>query len=114
MESFHDLLIEEPESPLGSDSSRGSHHPSRECFMTGTPEGHIESIHKEEATPTNNLNDKAEGETVAPPHMRVEQLEAQHQGIEEARLQLEQECVELDREIEHHGDGGRARAMAST
>ena len=37
MESFHDLLAEEPESPSGSDSSRGSHHPSRECFMTGTP-----------------------------------------------------------------------------
>jgi len=26
-ESFHDLLAEEPESPSGSDSSRGSHHP---------------------------------------------------------------------------------------
>ena len=27
--SFHNLLAEEPESPSGSDSSRGSHHPSR-------------------------------------------------------------------------------------
>jgi len=36
-ESFHDLLLEEPESPSGSDSSRGSHHPSRECSMTGSP-----------------------------------------------------------------------------
>ena len=27
MESFHDLLVEEPESLSGSDSSRGSHHP---------------------------------------------------------------------------------------
>ena len=107
MESFHDLLTEEPESPSGSNSSRGSHHPSRECFMTSTPEGHIESIHEEEATPTNDLNDKVEGETAAPPHMRVEQLKARHLVLEEAQLHLEQEYVELDREIEHHGDGGR-------
>ena len=44
VESFHDLLAEKPESPSCSDSSRGSHHPSRECFMSGTPKGHIESI----------------------------------------------------------------------
>ena len=71
-ESFHDLLIEESELPSGSDSNRGSHHPSHECFMTGTPEGHVEGIHKEEATLMNDLDDEAEGETVAPPHMRVE------------------------------------------
>ena len=33
MESFHDLLVGESESPSDSDSSRGSHHPSQECFM---------------------------------------------------------------------------------
>ena len=76
VESFHDLLVEEPESPSDSDSSRGSHHPSRECFMTGTPKGHVESIHVGEATPTNDLDDEAERETVAPPRMPVEQLEA--------------------------------------
>ena len=75
-ESFHDLLAEELESPSSSDSSRGSHHPSHECFMIGTPEGHVKSIHKEEATPTNDLSDKAKEETAAPPHMRVEQLKA--------------------------------------
>ena len=75
-ESFHDLLAEEPRSPSGSNSSRGSHHPSRECFMGGTPEGHVESIHEGEATPTNDLDDEAERETVAPPRMPVEQLEA--------------------------------------
>ena len=85
-ESFHDLLAEEPELPSGSDSSRGSHHPSRECFMIGTPEGHVESIYEEEATPKNDLDDDAEGEIVAPPRMRVEQLKAQHQEIEEVRL----------------------------
>jgi len=82
IESFHDLLAEEPKSPSGSDSSRGSHHPSRE----GTPEGHVESIPEEEATPANNLNDKAKGETVAPPCIRVEHLKARHREIEEARL----------------------------
>ena len=86
MESFHDLLIEDPESPSGSDSSRGSHHPSRECFMTGTQEGQVESIHMEEATPTNDLDNEAKGEIAAPPRMWVEQLKAQHQELEEARL----------------------------
>ena len=66
-ESFHDLLAEEPESPFGSNSSRGSHHPSRECFMVGTPEGHVEGIHKEEATPTNDLDDEVKGD--ARPHL---------------------------------------------
>ena len=51
VESFHDLLAEKPESPSCSDSSRGSHHPSRECFMTDTPE----------AIPTNDLDDEVEG-----------------------------------------------------
>ena len=60
-ESFHDLLAEESESPSSSDSSRGSHHPSHECFMVGTPEGHIESIHEGEATPTNDLDDRLRG-----------------------------------------------------
>ena len=78
MEYFHDLLIEEPESPSGSDFSRGSHHPSHECFMMGTPDGHVESIYEEEATLVNNLDDEAEGEIAAPPRMRVEQLKAQH------------------------------------
>ena len=75
-ESFHDLLVGESESPSDFDSSRGSHHPSRECFMAGTPEGHVESIHEEEATPTNDLDDEVEWETRAPPNLRVEQLMA--------------------------------------
>ena len=62
-ESFHDL-IEEPKSLSGSNFSRGSHHPSRECFMIGTPEGHVESIREEEASPANNLDNEAEGKIV--------------------------------------------------
>ena len=52
--------------------------------MTGTPGGHVESIHKEEATPTNDLDDEVEGETGAPPYLRVEQLKARHLELEEA------------------------------
>ena len=89
MESFHDLFAKELESLSSSDSNRRSHHPSRECFITGTPEGHVESIREEEATPTNNLNDEVEGGARAPPRLRVEQLRAWHQELEEARLQLE-------------------------
>ena len=66
-ESFHNLLAEEPGLPSGSDSSRGSHHPSRECFMTGTPEGHVESVHEGKATLTNGLNNEAEREIAVPP-----------------------------------------------
>ena len=84
VESFHDLLAGESESPFDSDSSRGSHHPSHECFVMGTPEGHVESIHEKEATPANNLDDEPEGKTAAPPRMRVEQLKAQHREIKEA------------------------------
>ena len=84
VESFHDLITGESESPSGSDSSKGSHHPSHECFMAGTLEGHIKSIHKEEATLTNDLDDEVEGETRAPPCLWVEQLKARHLELEEA------------------------------
>ena len=46
--------------------------------MVGTLEGHVESIHDEEATPMNDLDDEAKGKIAAPPRMRVEQLKAQH------------------------------------
>ena len=32
--TLYGLLAEEPESSSSSDSSKGSHHPSQECFMT--------------------------------------------------------------------------------
>ena len=83
-ESLHGLLAEGPRSDSASDSNRGSHHPSRECFMAGTPEGHVKSIFVEEATSVDNLDDEAKWETVAPPRMGVEQLKARHREIEEA------------------------------
>ena len=76
IESFHDLLVGESESPSSSDSSRGSHHPSHECFVAGIPKGHVKSIHEGEATPTNDLDDKVEGDAGAAPRLRVEQLKA--------------------------------------
>ena len=71
-ESFHDLLVGESGSPSDSDSSRGSHHPSRECFMAGTTEGHVESIHEGEATPTNDLDDEVKRDAGALPCLWVE------------------------------------------
>ena len=88
-ESFHDLLTEEPKLPSVPNSNRGSHHPSRECFMIGTPEGYVESIHEEEATPKNDLDVEVEGDAGAPPLLLVEQLKARHLELEEAQLQLE-------------------------
>ena len=87
--SFHDLLVGESESPSDSDSSRRSHLPSQECFIAGTLEGYIESIHEGGATPTDNPDDEIEGDAGGPPHLRVEQLRARHQELEEARQQLE-------------------------
>ena len=79
--------------------------------MAGTPEGHVESVSMEETTPTGNLGDRTEGGIVTLPHVGVEQLRAQKWEINEAGQQLVREYAEVDREIEHRGDGGRARAV---
>ena len=112
MESLHGLLAEEPGLDSGSDSSRGSDHPSRECFMAETLEGHVKSISVEETTLAGNLSDGIEGGRAAPPHVGVEQLRAQKREIDEVGLQLVREYTEVDREIERHEDGGRACAVA--
>ena len=75
-ETLYGLLNEEPGSFSSLDSSRGSHHPSRECFMTQTPEGHVESASREEVTPTNNPDSRSGEEMTAPSHLRMEQLRA--------------------------------------
>ena len=66
VKSFHDLLAGESKSPSDSDTSRGSHHPLQECFIAGTPEGYVESIHEGGTTPTDDLDDKVEGDAGAP------------------------------------------------
>ena len=80
--------------------------------MAGTIEGRVESVYEGGDTPPNDLDDEVEEDVGALPRMRVEQLRAQHQELKDARLQLEQEHAELEREIERRGYGGRARAMA--
>ena len=75
-ETLYGLLTEEPELSSSSDSSKGSHHPSQECFMTQTPEGHVQSVSGEETTPTGNPDTRIEVETAAPSHVRMEQLKA--------------------------------------
>ena len=67
--SFHDLLVGESEPPSDSDSSRGSHHPSQECFMVGTPEGRVESVHEGGATLPNDLDDEVERDAGALPRL---------------------------------------------
>jgi len=80
--------------------------------MAGTPEGHVESISAEEATPAGNPDDGTEGGIATPPHVGVEHLRARKWEINEAGLMLVQEYAEVDREIERRGDGGCARVMA--
>ena len=84
VKSFLDLLVGESELPSDSDSSRGSHHPSRECFMVGTPKGCVESIHEGGATPPNDLDDEDEGDAGALLRLWVEQLRVQHKTLEDA------------------------------
>ena len=72
MESIHKLLTEEPESSSSFDSSRGSHHPSGECFMVETSKGHIESVSEGEATLTGDPNARTGGEVMDPPHIRMD------------------------------------------
>jgi hypothetical protein len=51
MESTHDLPAGDSESISGFASSEGSHHPSQECFMAETSEGHISSASDSTKTP---------------------------------------------------------------
>jgi len=51
--------------------------------MAATPEGRIESVHEGGATPPNDFDDEVEGDAGAPPHLRVEQLRAQHRELED-------------------------------
>ena len=76
LETLYGLLAEEPESSSSSDSSKWSHHPSQECFMTQTPEGDVQSVSREETTRTDNPDARIEAEMAAPSHVRMEQLRA--------------------------------------
>ena len=75
-ETLYGLLAEDPESSSSSDSSKRSRHPSRECFMAQTPEGHVQSVSGEETTPTGNPDARIKAEMEDPSHVRMEQLRA--------------------------------------
>jgi hypothetical protein len=51
VETIHDRPASDLESISGSASSKGSHHPSRECFMAETSEGHVASASDSGETP---------------------------------------------------------------
>jgi hypothetical protein len=74
MEFFYDLLAGDPEEISNSDSSRGSHHPSRECFMAkgahraGAPEGHVADIREGDVTPPSDPDDKVKEDRRVPPN----------------------------------------------
>jgi hypothetical protein len=51
VESTHDLPTGDSETISRSASSEGSHHPSRECFMAETSEGHVLSASDFDETP---------------------------------------------------------------
>jgi hypothetical protein len=90
MESFYDLLIGDSEEIFDSNSSRGSHHPSRECFRAEgthraeTPEGHIANVHEGEVTPPSDSDDEVKANGRVPPSPWLEQLRAQQQELEDA------------------------------
>jgi len=109
-ESLHKLLIEELESSSSSGSSMESHHPSRECFMADTSEGHVESVSEGDATATANPDMRNGGKAVAPSHVRMEQLRARKLEINDAGQQLIREYQRIDEEIKRRGDSGHARA----
>jgi hypothetical protein len=109
MESIHDLLALDSESISDSSSSRGSYHPSCECFMADvvddafreeTPNGAVQSVSDGNETPPNpSGQDAGEADTGLPPHLRLERLRARQQELKDVRLALKLEHAELKREI---------------
>jgi hypothetical protein len=72
-----------------------------------TPEGFVEEVSDNEATPPQDVEDgyrtktpKNDPETL--PHLRMEQIQARQQELEDARLELELEHDQLERELARH------------
>jgi hypothetical protein len=111
VEPIHDLLASDSESISGSAFSEGSHHPSWECSMVETSEGHVSSTSNSSETPQEVPMRAGAGGVRVPPPVAValappqlgrpslEQLQAQQHELEEARRGLEEECAQLEREI---------------
>jgi len=80
--------------------------------MTQTPEGHVQSVSGEETTPTGNPDARIKAETMAPSHVRMEQLRARKLEIDDAGQQLVREYRNIEEEIKRREDGGHARTSA--
>jgi hypothetical protein len=74
VESFHDLLAGDSEAIFDSDSSGGSHHPSHECFIEGTAEGHIKSVRDGGATLLAGSDGEVKGDARVLPRLRISHL----------------------------------------
>jgi hypothetical protein len=78
MESFYDLLMGDSKGISDSDSSKGSHHPSHECFMVEgahrakTPKGHVTNICEGEVSPLSDPNNEVKTDGRVPPNPRLE------------------------------------------
>ena len=110
-ESLHDILNVQVDD---SSSDSGSHHPSQECFMADTPEGHVQPGSGEDnpsATPNTgtvaDVNPRLLRQNPTPEQIRARQLE-----VAEAKRQLEHEHQMLEQELARGQRGGRARARA--
>ena len=64
-ESIHDLLTGTTKNLSDTGSSEASHHSSCECFMAGSPNGHLGNNDRE-VTPPASLGDGAEEGSDAP------------------------------------------------
>jgi hypothetical protein len=90
MKSFYNLLARDYEKISNSDSSRGSHHSSHECFMAEgahlaeTPEGHVTNVCEGKVTPPSDPDDEVEADGRILPNPRLEQLRARQQELEDA------------------------------
>lgn len=110
-ESIHDLLASDSGSIYDSTSSWGSYDPARECFMAGTTDdadreltlkGAVQDVSDGNEThhhPDNGGEDVGRVGAELPPHELMEQLIAQQQELETARLRLEEERAALEEEI---------------
>ena len=114
-ESLYDVLnVQVNDSP----SDSGSHHPSQECFMADTPEGHVQSgSGGDNPSATPNTGTAAGGQ---PQQLQQnptpEQICARRLEVAEAKRQLEHEHQMLAR-VARVGDGpapGRGRSTAAS
>jgi hypothetical protein len=81
-ESFYDLLVGDSEGIVDSNSSRGSHHPSCECFMAEcahraeTLKGHIANVHERDVTLPSDPDNGVRVDGRVLPNPWLEQLRA--------------------------------------